>query len=1025
MHKKLFLYTFLLAAVVAAGSSLRATDSGVGVITLTNSAPVFQDFDSLSSSTTPSVVLPTGWYLTELPTAAGAGGDGQYAVGSGSSATGGAYSFGLVSNPERALGSVGSGSALSVHYGAKLTNAGSGPITALTISFDGEMWRRGNSVPPNGDRLSFAYSLDAATLGAGTFTPVPALNFASLAASCLNVSGTTAAGATNGNTATCRMPIAATISGLAVNPGTSIWIRWTDTDNAGSDDGLAIDNVSIAATFSSDPTPPNTSASISPNPVSPGQTLTIAGTILPGYNPLSQTYTVTCNLSAVGGAGAQELPNDGASFTYDLAVSLDAPLGLASLPCTIRDDQDRSTDFGLSVKILLPLNTSCNAVATPIAAIQGPGLLSPIAGETVDVEAIVAGDFQGAGGLSGFYLQEPAAEQDTNPATSEGLFIFSSAPVDAGDRIRARGIVAEFASSTGSLTSRLTELSSVSSVQVCSQNEPLPEPVDVTLPVDEPSQWERYEGMQIRLSQQLVVVGNFSLGQFGQIDLAPNVLFQPTHSIGDSASWAAAANLVARSRIALDDGSTLSNTNINGGTVAPYPDPGLSDANTLRVGALVNPNGDAPVPLVGVLDDRFGAYRIHPLTAVTFSNAPNPRTHTAATAAAAGARFTIVSANVLNFFTTLGSRGAFTVTELNNQRTKLVAQLGQSGGDVIGLSELQNFANGSTNGGTYTNAAIADLTSALAVATGRDYRYIDTLDGAHLAPGTAILDNGTDAIRNGLLYDAGAVTPVGGAALYYQNDQNRPSLAQTFQPAAGVLAGEQTFTVVVNHFRSKGSACGPGNDDPFQGNCNGMRTSMANNVATWLAGNPTFDPAGANRRYILIGDFNAYFGEDPIQTLLGPAGYTNLIDALLGESAYSYNFSSQRGYLDHALVNASALPLVKSVVELHINSDEPAALQALDSNLKSAAAQAAYFAPNEFASADHDPIVIGFNPLLGDFSDDGELDSDDRTALLAAAQGTPHAVVDRRMDMNGDGAVTQADFLVWQTHFVEWKKRAR
>jgi predicted extracellular nuclease len=99
------------------------------------------------------------------------------------------------------------------------------------------------------------------------------------------------------------------------------------------------------------------------------------------------------------------------------------------------------------------------------------------------------------------------------------------------------------------------------------------------------------------------------------------------------------------------------------------------------------------------------------------------------------------------------------VTDLNNQRTKLVAQLGQSGGDVIGLSELQNFANGSTNGGTYTNAAIADLTSALAVATGRDYRYIDTLDTAHLAPGTAILDNGTDAIRNGLIYDAGAVTP--------------------------------------------------------------------------------------------------------------------------------------------------------------------------------------------------------------------------------------------------------------------------
>ena len=81
MHKKLLLNIVLLAAIVAAGSSLRATDSGVGVVALTNSAPVFQDFDSLGSSTTPSLVLPTGWYLTELPTAMGAGGDGLYAVG--------------------------------------------------------------------------------------------------------------------------------------------------------------------------------------------------------------------------------------------------------------------------------------------------------------------------------------------------------------------------------------------------------------------------------------------------------------------------------------------------------------------------------------------------------------------------------------------------------------------------------------------------------------------------------------------------------------------------------------------------------------------------------------------------------------------------------------------------------------------------------------------------------------------------------------------------------------------------------
>jgi predicted extracellular nuclease len=235
----------------------------------------------------------------------------------------------------------------------------------------------------------------------------------------------------------------------------------------------------------------------------------------------------------------------------------------------------------------------------------------------------------------------------------------------------------------------------------------------------------------------------------------------------------------------------------------------------------------------------------------------------------------------------------------------------------------------------------------------------------------------------------------------------------------------------VNHFRSKGSACGAGNDDVYQGNCNGVRLSMANNVASWLGTNPTSDPAGSNRKYILIGDFNAYFGEDPSQALIAPgAGYTNLINLLLGEDAYSYNFGSQVGYLDHALVNAAALPLVKDAAELHVNADEPPALQALDSNLKSAVARAAYYAPNEFAASDHDPIVVGFNPLLGDFTDDGVLDSDDRTALLLAIGRSPASVahrhggsdIDRRMDLDQDGEITQKDFGIWQQLFIGWQR---
>ena len=583
MSKTISLSVWLLAALMAASSSMRAAgSSGSGAIVVLDATPIVQDFNSLSATTTPSNVLPNGWYLVELNS--GAAADGLYVVGTGSGNAGGAYSFGAAGSTERALGSLGSGTVTPIHYGAQLTNLGSGPITALAISFDGEMWRRGSPTAP--DSLTFAYSTDASNLTTGNYTPLPALSFESPGAACQ-----VAAGAVDGNTQICRAVVTATVSGLAVNPGASIWIRWTDVDTGGSDDGLSIDNVTIAATFSSDPTPPNTTSAASPNPASPGQTVTLAGTILPGFNPRSLSFIVRCNLTSLGGSSDQILPNDGATFSFSLELSPQTTLGANSLPCSIEDDQHRSTPFTIVLKVLLPLSESCNAAATPINAIQGPLTISPLNGDVVDVEAIVAGDFQGPEALSGFYVEEPAGTRDSNPATSEGLFIFNSTPVEAGNRVRIRGTVSEFMSSTGPATSRLTELSNVSSVQVCGVNEPLSPPIELTLPIDDASHWERYEGMLVRFSQQLVVVGNVNLGRFGQIELAPSLLYQPTQTLGNAVSWAAAANLIARSRIALDDGSTQSNANLNGGTVAPYPPPGLSDANTLRVGALVNPGG--------------------------------------------------------------------------------------------------------------------------------------------------------------------------------------------------------------------------------------------------------------------------------------------------------------------------------------------------------------------------------------------------------------------------------------------------
>lgn len=1001
VHRLLIVIALLLTTEV---SALATGSSGSGSVSIPAPTGVSENFDTLSNSASPSTALPSGWYLTETGT--GAAADGAYVVGTGSSNGGGAYSFGAAAATDRALGSLGSGSVTPIQYGAQFTNNTGSVITSVTISYMGEMWRRGTATAAAGEGLTFAYSTDGTSLTTGTFTVVPSLNFNSPGDACSTAQGV----ATNGNSATCRQLISATITGLIVPNGQTFWIRWTDVDTSGSDDGVAIDDFSLTATTSNVSINPTATGSASPNPVNPGQQTILGGTITPGQNPTSASFTVSCDLTTIGGSATQSLAVTNTSFNFNATVGAATPPNVYPLPCSVTDDQNRSTNFNISVAVLLPLNPTCGAPATAIHSVQGSGALSPLVGQTVDLEGIVVGAFQGTTQLNGFYLEEPTETQDGDPLTSEGIFVFATTPaVNSGDRVRIRGTMAEFSSATGSLVSRLTELGSTSNATVCSTGNLLPTPVTITLPVANVSDFERYEGMRVQLTQQLVVTGTFSLGTFGQIDLAPAVLYQPTQTPGTS-NWAVATDLNNRSKISLDDGSTSSNAGLNSGGLAPYPPPGLSATNTLRVGALVNPNDGSPLPLVGILDDRFGSYRIQPTDPVTFSNSPNPRLDSAAVVGAVTSRFRAASANVLNFFTTLGSRGAATDQELTNQRTKIIAELTKLNADVYGLSEVQNFENGNTSGGTYTNAAITDLTTNLATATGRNYQFIDTITATNVVGGD-ITQNGTDAIRSVIIYDASRLTSVGQAALYNQNDTNRPSLAQTFKPATGAKADSQTFTLVVNHFRSKGSACGGSSDDPFQGNCNGLRLLMANNVQNWLSGNPTADPAGVKRRYLLIGDFNAYFGEDPIQAFVS-GGYTNLINLLVGPAASSYNFGSQAGYIDHAFVNAAFLPLVKSVAELHVNADEPAALEALSSGVKSAAAQVAYFGANEFAASDHDPIVIALNPLAGDLTDDGVVDLADRN-LIVGSYGKPASQVDRRMDYDGDGVITPNDYRIW------------
>ena len=84
---------------------------------------------------------------------------------------------------------------------------------------------------------------------------------------------------------------------------------------------------------------------------------------------------------------------------------------------------------------------SCTPVPAAIHDIQGPGTLSPFLGQEVLTSGVVTGVKS-----NGFFLQAPDAQVDSNPETSEGIFVFTAATpaVAVGNEVSARGTVSEF-----------------------------------------------------------------------------------------------------------------------------------------------------------------------------------------------------------------------------------------------------------------------------------------------------------------------------------------------------------------------------------------------------------------------------------------------------------------------------------------------------------------------------------------------------------------------------------------------------
>ncbi len=575
----------------------------------------------------------------------------------------------------------------------------------------------------------------------------------------------------------------------------------------------------------------------------------------------------------------------------------------------------------------------CGATAHLISDVQGAALRSTQEGASVTVEAVVIAEY--TAGLGGVFLQEEQQDRDGDPMSSEGLFVQidgARPKVVRGDVVRVTGSVTEI----GEDTSTLTTLTELSELRVCGHLDVLPQPALVEEAPLVADDWEAHEGMRVAIEPAATLIGNYNLTAHGEL-LASlgGRQWVPTELHPPGALARELADNNARARLLLDDGSVS----------ADAPE---------RISYLaLQPSIDAPyragtqlTGLIGVLDERFGNYRLHLTDRLSAVQAMRPESAPEVTG-----KLRVATFNVLNFFNGDGNgggfpteRGASDSEELTRQRAKILSALKAMDADLYALVEVENdgFGKGS---------AIEEITLRLNQARGRrgEYEYVR-------GPGERM---GDDIISVGILYRPKKLRLVGLSATLEAPafvDRSRAPLAQTFEE---VRKDGGRFTVVVNHWKSKGGCdkADPANQDrgDGQGCWNSVRVEAARALADWLGTDPT---ASGDPDLLVLGDFNAHSQEDPIR-LLGEAGYVQL-GSEQGRPHYSFVYSGLSGSLDHALASVSLAAQTESAAVWHINADE---MPEFDYNRegKSKALEARMFRSDPFRSSDHDPMLVGFD----------------------------------------------------------------
>jgi len=646
---------------------------------------------------------------------------------------------------------------------------------------------------------------------------------------------------------------------------------------------------------------------------------------------------VEISLDGVSYSGALEIPLTSQSpvTVYvraidDLAVEGAHSANIQHAITATSDADQYPTTLGIS-GVSVSIADNDTAQVARIRDIQGVAHLSPYAGQNVvETPGIVT-----AVARNGFYLQDPTP--DANPATSEGIFVFtSSAPsVHVGDSLKVSGRVIEFRPGGSANNLTITEITQPTITRVGS-GLTLPTPVVLGLggraiPTEifaddavngtvedagglfDPTNdgldfFESLEGMLVQVNDALVTGGR---NRFGEIVVLADAGVGATSLSIRGGSLASSYADFNPERIFLDD------------ELIPNPP-------SVRVGQ------QFPGPVVGVLSYSFSAFKV--LNIAPLPTATGGVDREVTTLVGGVDQLTLATFNVENL--DMGD-GAQRFADLAGA---IVDRLGAP--DILNLEEVQDN-NGPVNDSVVdASSNLQTLINAIVDEGGPTYEYrqidpVDDQDGGE--PG--------GNIRVAFLFNPGRVSFVdraGGTStgsVLAVNNSSEPELSfspgridplnPAFNNSRKPLVGEFFFQgyrlfVIGNHFNSKGG------DQPLYGPLQPpvrpseiQRQQQASLVANFVQSLTAIEP---NANVVVLGDLND-FEFSPSVGILKTAGLIATVEQLPVNERYTYVFEGNSQTLDHVMVSASLAPVVVTDI-VHFNSEFPDQL------------------------SDHDPVLI-------------------------------------------------------------------